>query len=527
MRPHFLSILLLLSVALVGAAGPLENARATVTTEALQIVGPRVVGIRPGTPFLHLVGVTPRDASLRFSTRGLPTGLSIDPRSGIISGTAPSAVGPIHVRLRVTGARGSAQATLRIVVGDALALTPPMGWNSWNSVEAEISEAVVMEIADALERSGLRDAGYVYINLDDHWADKNRELVVYRNNVDAEWRMVADRRRFPNGLKPVIDALHARGFKLGVYSDAGVTTCAEAQPQGFGYEETDARTFAEWGVDYVKYDYCYAPADRETAIDRYTRLGRALEATNRSIVYSICEWGMRSPWEWGPAAGGHLWRTTGDMRAHWEFVPGREATGRGGIGVLDAADRQVGLERYQSPGRWNDPDMLIVGVGLTNSAAHLSAQGLNPVEERSMMSLWALMGAPLIVNADVRKLDPQSAHYDAAWAARILPMLLNHELIAVDQDPLGVQGTRVAFDGDADIWAKRLEDGSYAVGLLNRGDTAPLSITVRWSDLGIAGEYVVRDLWEHRDLGASTQAWTASVAPHETILLRLYPRRGG
>lgn len=490
---------------------------------APELVGPSVVGIRPNTPLLHLVGVARREGELRFGARRLPHGLTLDPTSGLISGPAPATPGAYDVELRVANRWGSDRARLRIVVGLALALTPPMGWNSWNSVEAEISEAVVHEIADALERSGLRDAGYVYINLDDHWADLNRELVVYENNIRAEWRMRADRTRFPNGLRPIADTLHARGFKLGVYSDAGVTTCAEAQPGGYGYEEVDARTFAEWGVDYVKYDYCYAPADREAAIDRYTRMGRALEATDRSIVYSICEWGVRAPWQWARRAGGHLWRTTGDMRGHWEFEPGRDPVRRRGIGVLDAIDLQLGLERHHGPGGWNDPDMLIIGVGLVNSAAHLGARGLSPTEERSMMSLWALMAAPLIMNADVRRLDPQNPRFDAEWAARILPILANHEVIAVDQDPLGLQAIRVAADGDADIWVKRLNDGATAVGLLNRG-AAPMRITARWSDLGISGSHVVRDLWAHRDLGVFNGEWSATVAPHEVVLVKLSAR---
>ncbi len=510
-----LSILFLFFSTGVSAAEEIAN-------EPLHIVSPSIVGIRPGTPFLHLVGVSKRDEDLRFSAEGLPKGLSLDRRTGVISGEAPAA-GTYEVDLRVKGAGEEASDKLKIVAGDTLALTPPMGWNSWNSFESEISETVVYEIADALERSGLRDAGYVYINLDDHWADINRELRVYKNNVSAEWRMIADKTRFPNGLKPVADALHKRGFKIGVYSDAGVTTCAEAQPAGYGYEDVDAKTFAEWGVDYLKYDYCYAPPEKEEAIDRYTRMGRALESTGRSIVYSICEWGMRQPWEWAREAGGHLWRTTGDMRDHWEYKAGREPQRGGGIGVLDAADFQVGLEKFQEPGAWNDPDMLIVGVDLANSSAHAGATGIGEVEERSMMSLWALMAAPLIINADIRKLDPESPHFDQAWADRIKPLLLNHEVIAVDQDPLGVQGTRVAFDGDADVWAKTLQDGAFAVGLLNRADKGDLLIRVNWDDLGVSGSYTVRDLWAREDLGVSGEGWEITVKPHETVLLKLTP----
>lgn len=522
MRGLLICLLAALSMATAAAA---ENASAVNdgAGEQLQIVSAGIVGVRPGTPFLHLVGVSARSPSQKFYAKGLPKGLSIDRRTGVISGVAPAASETFNVTLSVKGPGGEAKAPLQIVVGDALALTPPMGWNSWNSFEGAISEAVVYEIADALERSGLRDAGYVYINLDDHWADINRELVVYKNNVSAEWRMTADKKRFPNGLKPIADALHKRGFKLGVYSDAGVTTCAEAQPAGYGYEEVDAKTFAEWGVDYLKYDYCYAPPEREAAIERYTKMGRALEATGRSIVYSICEWGVRKPWEWGRKAGGQLWRTTADMRDHWEFTPGREPGPQDGVGVLDAADLQVGLEKYQSPGGWNDPDMLIVGVDLANSSGEVGATGIGAVEERSMMSLWALMAAPLIVNADVRKLDPESPHFDQAWADRIKPLLLNHEVIAVDQDPLGVQGTRVAYEGDADIWAKPLKDGSFAVGLLNRGNSDDLEIAVKWEDLGVTGTYSVRDLWAHKDLGASSEGWKMTVKPRETALLKLTP----
>jgi len=500
-----------------------ETGDARGASRPLTVVSADVVGIRPGTPFLHLVGVSNRTPDLRFSAKGLPKGIQINRKTGVLSGAAPAEPGTYDVALSVRGSDSEARADLRIVVGDALALTPPMGWNSWNSFEAEISEAVIYEIAGALERSGLRDAGYVYINLDDHWADINRELIVYENNIRAEWRMTADKERFPNGLKPIADALHARGFKLGVYSDAGVTTCAEAQPAGYGYEEVDAKTFAEWGVDYLKYDYCYAPPEKEAAIARYAKMGRALEATGRSIVYSICEWGVRQPWEWAREAGGHLWRTTGDMRDHWEFSPGREPKRRGGVGVLDAADLQVGLEKHHGPGGWNDPDMLIVGVDLANSAAHLGSAGIGEIEERSMMSLWALMGAPLIINADIRKLDQGSPHYDKAWAERIKPLLLNHEAIAVNQDPLGRQGTRVAYEGDADIWAKPLKDGAVAVGLLNRGDTDDLRIRVNWTDLGVSGAYSVRDLWTHTDLGVSDEGWEMTAAPHETVLLKLTP----
>jgi alpha-galactosidase len=492
--------------------------------DAPRIVSASVIGVHPGTPFLHLVGVASRSDDLRFSASGLPPGLHLDPRTGIISGGAPAQAGTYNVSLRVSGRDGSHRAWLRIEVGAALALTPPMGWNSWNSFEGAISEAVVYEIADALERTGLRDAGYVYVNLDDHWADINRKLVVYRNNVSAEWRLQASLSRFPNGLTPVAAALHARGFKLGVYSDAGVTTCAEAQPGSYGFEEVDARTFAEWGVDYLKYDYCYAPEARDVAVDRYTRMGRALEASGRSIVYSICEWGVRAPWEWARAAGGHLWRTTGDMRDHWEFSPGRAPSRNTAIGVLDAADLQVGLKAFQAPGGWNDPDMLVMGVDLANSAAHRGAQGIGEIEERSMMSLWALMGAPLIVNADVRKLDPQSPHFDRTTAARLLPLLINREVIAVNQDELGLQGVRVAEQGDGDVWAKRLSNGTVAVGLLNRGD-APMEIAARWSDLGLHGRQRVRDLWARRDLGVADASWSAIVAAHELVLITLSPQR--
>ena len=457
-------------------------------TLGLRLTGPSVVGTRPGTPFLHPMGATGTEGSRTFYATNLPDGLQLDPTTGFISGTTPRA-GTYDVTVGVRADNGEATRNLRIQSGDQLALTPPMAFNSWNIFQSSISAQVVREIADAMVNSGMRDAGYLYVNLDDQWALPERQRVW----TGSEWqdRLVPDTIRFPDGMEPVAEYVHERGLKLGIYSDAAARTCSGSQPGSFEYERIDAQTFSEWGIDYLKYDYCGAPDDQATAVARYDTMGDALATSGRSVVYSICEWGQREPWTWGKDVGGHLWRTTFDTRFHWEFDPGVDRTGERLIGVLDALDLQVGLEDHQRPGAWNDPDMLMVGVDLSASAGHGGATGLSRDEEQAMFSMWALLSAPLIVNADIRRLDPLGAYYDPEWAARVGPVLTNHEVIAVDQDPSGAQAVRVADYGELEVWARPLANGDVALGLLNRGDrNAEISVT--WDQLGISGTWAVR-----------------------------------
>ena len=373
-----------------------------------------------------------------------------------------------------------------------LAQTPPMGWNSWNTFGPDINAQLVMESADTFIKEGLKDAGYEYIVIDDLWEADER--------VDG--RLTWDTQKFPNGIKPVVDYVHSKGLKFGIYSCAGSHTCA-GKPASYGYEEIDAQTFAEWGADFLKYDFCYAPPGVDGPM-LYQRMGQALRTTGRPILFSICEWGTNKPWLWGAKAGGHMWRTTGDIVDSWESI-------------LDIGFRQqVGLEPYAGPGRWNDPDMLVVGMYAQGNVART---GCTDAEYRSHFSLWCLQAAPLMIGCDVRAMRPITRE-----------TLLNREAIAIDQDPLGRQGYHVGAIGHggetASVWAKPLEDGSVAVGLFNLGERDARLMVIGWESIGLHDERpcLVRDLWAHQDLGTFTNNFTTHVGRHDVALLKLTPQ---
>jgi len=359
-----------------------------------------------------------------------------------------------------------------------LARTPPMGWNSWNHFGCDVSAQLIKETADALAKSGMRDAGYQYLVIDDCWQ-------VAR---DAAGRLVADSVRFPGGMKPLADYVHSRGLKFGLYTDAGRQTC-QRRPGTYGSEEIDARTFGEWGVDYVKEDWCNSEGlDGPT---QYAKFRDALAKAGRPIVFSICEWGSNRPWEWGPRTG-NLWRTTGDIGDRWASM----------IALLDL-NAQYALAA--SPGAWNDPDMLEVGNG-----------GMTDDEYRAHFSLWAVMAAPLMAGNDVRTMP-----------AATRDILLNKEVVAVDQDSLGVQGMLVQEPApDLQVWSKPLSDGSRAVVLFNRS-TLQTVITASWRALGIRGPARVRDLWTHADLGTFPGRFMAPVPAHGVVMVRITPVAGG
>jgi alpha-galactosidase len=371
---------------------------------------------------------------------------------------------------------------------NGLAKTPPMGWNSWNKFGCNVSEELIKSAADAMASNGMKDAGYEYIVIDDCW----------QVSRDAEGNIVADATKFPSGIKALADYVHSKGLKFGIYSDAGAKTCA-GRPGSQGHEYQDARTYASWGVDYLKYDWCNTGT--RNAIEAYTTMRNALAATGHPIVFSICEWGTAKPWLWAGEVG-NLWRTTGDISDRWE---GRIKWPDGSCcsnGVLDILDQQVGIESYAGPGHWNDPDMLEVGNG-----------GMTMTEYRAHFSLWCLLAAPLMAGNDVRNMTPA-----------IKAILTNKEVIAVDQDPLGKEGTRVWKDGDREVWAKQLKGGSRAVILLNRG-AAEAQISADWESLGYPEHLTaaVRDLWAHRDLGNFTGKYSASVPAHGVVMVSVKP----
>ncbi|MFF7972554.1 NPCBM/NEW2 domain-containing protein [Streptomyces sp. NPDC007905] len=366
-------------------------------------------------------------------------------------------------------------------LADGLALTPPMGFNNWNSTHcrADFNEAMVEGIADLFVDKGLKDAGYQYVNLDDCWALPSR---------DANGKLVPDPARFPNGIKAVADYVHSKGLKLGIYTSAGTKTCNSAGfPGALGHEYSDAQQFADWGVDYLKYDNC-----NNLGVDAKTRyrtmrdaLQAASEKTGRPLVYSICEWGENRPWEWA-ADVGHLWRTTGDISDSWSSM-------------LSILKQNLPLAPYAGPGHWNDPDMLEVGNG-----------GMTDTEYRSHFSLWSVMAAPLLIGTDLRKAS--RATFD---------ILDNKEVVAVDQDPLGKQGTVVSSAGGRWVIAKEMKDGSRAVALFNESGTAQrIATTAGAVGLPDAPAYTLRDLWQHRVYNtAGTLA--ATVPAHGTVLLRV------
>jgi alpha-galactosidase len=359
---------------------------------------------------------------------------------------------------------------------NGLAKTPPMGWNSWNKFRDQVSDVLVRETADAMVRTGMRDAGYVYLNIDDTW-EGSRDP---RGNIQTN-------DRFPN-MKAMIDYVHSQGLKFGIYSSPGPKTCAGYEGS-FQHEDQDAKTYASWGVDYLKYDWCSAGAVYQASSMPavYAKMGQALLNSGRPIVFSLCQYGVLKVQDWGAAVGGNLWRTTGDIRDSWDSMSR--------IGF----DQQADFEPASGAGHWNDPDMLEIGNG-----------GMSDAEYRTHMSLWSILAAPLLSGNDLRSASPE-----------ILAILTNKEVIAIDQDTLGKQGHRLAKDGDQEIWARQLAGGDWAVGLFNRGDSEA-KMTVRPSDLGIAKFARVRDLWAHSDIEPATE-FSAQAPSHGVVMLRITP----
>lgn len=366
---------------------------------------------------------------------------------------------------------------------NGLAMTPPMGWNSWNRYGCKITEQTIRDAADAIVNSGMKAAGYQYVVIDDCWHGERT----------ADGVITADPAKFPSGIKALADYVHAKGLKFGIYSDAGRKTCG-GRPGSQGHEYQDAITYARWGVDYLKYDWCSTGV--RNAEEAYALMADALRSTGRDIVLSMCEWGNNRPWEWG-AKIGNLWRTTGDIRDAWKGPVTYS------LGMMDIVDKNEPLYPYAGPGHWNDPDMLEVGNG-----------GMTDEEYRTHFSLWAMMAAPLIAGNDI-----------AAMSASTRSILLNKAVIAVDQDALGAQGRRVRDDGDSEVWARPLANGDRAVALVNRGE-APVRISVAWPEIGYPARLAMRidDLWTGTTTASVKGSFSAVVQPHGVTMVRIAPR---
>jgi alpha-galactosidase len=378
-----------------------------------------------------------------------------------------------------------------------LAATPPMGWNSWNKFGPDVDETVIRETAEALVRTGLKDCGYEYVVIDDCWSQKNGR--------DAHGDLVPDTQRFPNGIKALADHVHSLGLKLGIYSDAAEKTCG-SYPGSFGFEEQDARRWASWGVDFLKYDYCNAPEDQGSALERYTRMGQALRGAGREFLFSLCEWGGRNPHLWGRKAGGHMWRVSGDVYDSWVNI-WIAAWKTYAIGIDVSIDLAADLAEYGGPGGWNDLDMLVVGL---KGRGQILGTGMSQTEYRTHMSMWCMACSPLMIGCDIRTMTPDTA-----------ALLANCEVLAVNQDPLGRPARRAKRFGGCEAWSKPLADGALAVALINRGSSGQ-DVRITAGDLGLLDEpKLARNLWTGEDTADFTRELVQRVQPHETILIKI------
>lgn len=449
----------------------------------VQINGPRAIGCTAGHDFLFRIPATGKN--LTFSAENLPSGVSLDAKTGIISGVVREK-GDYRVKVSVVGDKGKDSREILIAANGLLALTPPMGWNSWNVWGLSVDADKVRAAADSFVSSGLAAYGYQYINIDDGWEAEKR----------ADDGEIVVNHKF-NDMKPVSDYVHSQGLKMGIYSSPGPRTCG-GYLGSWEHEAQDAATYGKWGIDYLKYDWCsyYDISRGDTLYELqkpYLTMKRGLDESGRDIVFSLCQYGMGDVYKWGGIVGGNLWRTTGDINDSWNSMAG--------IG-FDHSKRSP----YVKPGGWNDPDMLVVGsVGWGPS---VRPTNLTPNEQITHITLWSMLAAPLLIGCDLTKLDDFTKS-----------VLMNHDVIEVDQDPLGKAATRLSQVGSTEIWTRPLFDGSVAVALFNRGRSTA-EVTVTMADLKLSGAKKVRDLWQQKDLGKLSSI-KKLVPPHGAYLFKI------
>ena len=447
-----------------------------------RINGAKVFGIRPWSPFLYKVAATGQPP-LTYSAESLPEGLHLRAGDGLITGYI-SKKGEYKVRLKVTNSFGAAERDFTIKCGDLISLTPPMGWNSWNVWGLSVSDKKVRQAGEAFISSGLINHGWTYINIDDGWEDTH----------DKNGNIIPNS-KFPD-MKTMCTYIHSLGLKVGIYSSPGPKTCGGYEGS-YNFEEKDARNYADWGIDYLKYDWCsyggIAPNPNENQLKApYREMRKYIRKVNRDIHFSLCQYGMGDVWTWGNEVDGNSWRTTGDIEDSWESLSG--------IGFT-----QSKCSPFSAPGRWNDPDMLVVGWVGWGPKLHYTR--LTPNEQYTHVTLWSLLAAPLLIGCDLTQLD-----------AFTLSLLTNDEVLAINQDPLGKQGKKVSKNDEYQIWVRDLEDGSKAVGLFNLTENQ-LPVNVNLDDLLMKGKWMMRDVWPQTDLGLVQTHFEMSVPPHGTRLL--------
>ncbi|MDD4102294.1 MAG: NPCBM/NEW2 domain-containing protein [Kiritimatiellae bacterium] len=463
-----------------------------------RINGPRILGSRPGNPVLFAIPAT-GEPPLIYDADNLPKGLTVDRASGVISGSV-SQPGAYDVDLSASNSHGEARRTLRLEIGQRLSLTPPMGWNSWNCYADKVTDAKIRRAALSMVESGLSRHGWSYVNIDDYWqtspGEKHDETLM--GPARGSDGRILPNRRFPNMLA-LCDYVHGLGLKIGIYSSPGPLTCGGCVGS-WEHEQIDAQTYADWGFDYLKYDWCsyvrVAGGDRLKHMTRpYLSMSTALRAQKRDIVFSLCQYGMAHVSAWGRQVGGHCWRTTPDIVDTWESMS-------------KIADAQDGLELFAGPGGWNDPDMLVVGtVGWGNP----HPTRLTPNEQYTHISLWCLLSAPLLIGCDMSKLDDFT-----------LNLLTNDEVLAVNQDPLGRQAARIMRNDAVELWAKPMSDGSVAAGIFNRS-MLKADLAIDFKTLGLTGPQHVRDLWRQKDLGVHENIFKTVILGRAVCLIRLAP----
>ncbi len=467
---------------------------------APRINGPTVYGCRPGNPFLYRIP-TQGERPMTFSVSGLPRGLTLDSATGILTGSIAER-GEYRLTLRAKNRHGRAARAFKIVCGDPLSLTPSMGWNHWYAHYDRITDAMMREAADILVSSGMADVGYQYVSIDDCWMNAARHQDPLRvGPLRDERGNIVPNKHFPD-MKAMTAYIHAKGLKAGIYTSPGPRTCA-GFAGSYQHEAQDAKQFADWGFDLLKYDWCsYGEIVKgDTSLGAlkkpYQLMGDLLKQQQRDLLLNLCQYGMGNVWEWGAEVGGQSWRTSGDL--------GFELNNLFNVALMNAEHRA-----WSRPGSWNDPDYIQIGhIGNARVGGLPAPCPLTPTEQYSFMSLWCLMAAPLFYSGDLTKLDEFT-----------LNVLCNPEVIEVNQDPLGQCARVIQLDESTFIMVKDLADGAKAIGLCNRGEMET-TVTARWADLGMKGRPRVRDLWRHQDLGRFAKEYRAIVPRHGVVLVKV------